>query len=665
MHGSPKRERGYTYTKPTTKANNTAHPAVKFVEELKADGNGNVSLADKLKAAAVAEKLKQRDSKDSSQSNVNNDSTMTRHPPKATTNLIATVAAAKFRGATAPWGSYTFLESLDISSLSNEKLKRHLKARGELTEGSKIELTDRLMSSLEEEMKRELAIKQEIEAKHKQVALLEEQGAVYAVGKNNMGQLGLGDFKDRHTFTVVPITRGRYCQHVSTSTGANMSFATTEKHEIFAWGGGGMGPMGLKGSKQNVRFETPQLVVALNGEEIIMTSIGANHAIAISKGGDLFSWGKGDFGVLGARSTMKVETPTFLGFDKPASVVSCGDHHTCIKTTGNEVYVFGHSANGRLGIGSCETETRFQPFPVQVRLPASQVVRLVACGSDHTLVSTKSTTFSWGSGDGGKLGHGDLLSRWEPTEITGLRGCNILDISAGTWHSACVVRIPPMKDSGYLYTFGSGYQRSAWARGGFWNGQITVRRVFCGSSHNAVIASDGNVWTWGSNRHGALGRSIGKNTNSMFTPNPGIVIEFGTIVNRIGRGLPKSVACGREYTIVATTAYDGPSEEEALEILAMQRVKEAEERKRQADISRTKEEEMRLQREQELERQKIRYLTSKRLCTMDPKCPGFTYEVNRPSCCRECGFSVAYHTIVVDEPSTESAEGRQNIKTVE
>ena len=34
---------------------------------------------------------------------------------------------------------------------------------------------------------------------------------------------------------------------------------------------------------------------------------------------------------------------------------------------------------------------------------------------------------------------------------------------------------------------------------------------------------------------------------------------------------------------------------------------------------------------------------------MDCTCPGFTYDANIPSICREYGFSVVYHTIVVEE----------------
>lgn len=65
-----------------------------------------------------------------------------------------------------------------------------------------------------------------------------------------------------------------------------------------------------------------------------------------------------------------------------------------------------------------------------------------------------------------------------------------------------------------------------------------MKEVSCGSHHNAAIAHDGNLYTWGSNRHGALSRSIGDSSVS-FSPYPEIVAGFGNIVNRIGRGFPK------------------------------------------------------------------------------------------------------------------------------
>jgi len=101
--------------------------------------------------------------------------------------------------------------------------------------------------------------------------------------------------------------------------------------------------------------------------------------------------------------------------------------------------------------------------------------------------------------------------------------------------------------------------------------------------------------------------------------------------------------------VAATHPYDGPSEQEMIKLLESKHRKEQEEKEEEARLLRVQEEEETRQREAEAEKKKIRYLTSKRLCTMDSSCPGFTYESSTPSVCRECGFSVAFHTIVADE----------------
>ena len=73
-------------------------------------------------------------------------------PPKAGTNkLRAAALALKITGAATPWGDFSHLVNADISSLSNEKLKRHLSTRNEVAEGTKQELIERLRNSLKEE----------------------------------------------------------------------------------------------------------------------------------------------------------------------------------------------------------------------------------------------------------------------------------------------------------------------------------------------------------------------------------------------------------------------------------------------------------------------------------------------------------------------------------
>lgn len=97
----------------------------------------------------------------------------------------------------------------------------------------------------------------------------------------------------------------------------------------------------------------------------------------------------------------------------------------------------------------------------------------------------------------------------------------------------------------------------------FFETQLPLIKVFCGSHHNAVITAEKDLYTWGLNQSGCLGRDIEESFVS-FTSKPGYCQGFGTIVGTIGRGLPLSVAIGRDYTIVCTDRYEGLTEEEVL-----------------------------------------------------------------------------------------------------
>ena len=70
----------------------------------------------------------------------------------------------------------------------------------------------------------------------------------------------------------------------------------------------------------------------------------------------------------------------------------------------------------------------------------------------------------------------------------------------------------------------------------------------------------GLVWSWGSNKGGALGRpkSLGENFPAHgYAPKAGRVEGF----SGWGKGLPASIACGPSATVVALLPWEGPDEE--------------------------------------------------------------------------------------------------------
>mmetsp|Transcript_21771 Transcript_21771/g.33454 ORF Transcript_21771/g.33454 Transcript_21771/m.33454 type:complete len:255 (+) Transcript_21771:1267-2031(+) len=171
----------------------------------------------------------------------------------------------------------------------------------------------------------------------------------------------------------------------------------------------------------------------------------------------------------------------------------------------------------------------------------------------------------------------------------------ILQVAAGTWHSAAITIVPPYIHAGWLYTWGSGYH------GQLGHGdrqrcdtpkpvqtllerQLTAKSVQLGSHHSAILAMDNELYTWGSNKNRCLGHDI-REKYVEYTPIPGHVSGFGAIVGRVGRGMVRAFALGREFTIVATYPYEGPSEDVAnklmeKEALQIEMLREEEEHRR-------------------------------------------------------------------------------------
>jgi len=482
------------------------------------------------------------------------------------------------------WGSSKILQNHDIDSLARASLRKHLEARDLDVVGTKGEMVLRLKADLEGERLQSLAYSEQIESEFTITKDVEERGCVYGVGANHAGQLAQGDTEPRRVFASISRTRGIGVVSVSTN-GDSLCFAVTADHEVLVWGGGGTGAdaSGKQGRDED-GFVEPSFIHSLNGEEAIRVSAGAAHACAVTRGGDVFSWGHNLCGQLGLSDSKKRPLPELLTFfeqaqDAAVAFVSCGEAHTAALTRAGVVFCWGHGDAGRLGLGGVErlgaspAEKHYFPAPTMVSKLSGIVVRQISCGALHTLALGPNNVFAWGHGAGGRLGLGDCRNRLEPTSIPVLENRCVLNISAATWTSGCVVLAPPLISTGAAYTWGSGYCGQL----GLGAAQVqlvpapvqalidrclSVTQLVLGSHHSAVIAMDGEVYTWGSNLHGCLGRSI-RERYVEFTPDPGHVSGFGALVERVGRGMVTSIALGREFTLCATKPYEGPSEDVA------------------------------------------------------------------------------------------------------
>ena len=77
----------------------------------------------------------------------------------------------------------------------------------------------------------------------------------------------------------------------------------------------------------------------------------------------------------------------------------------------------------------------------------------MACGSFHTLALAESgDIFTWGIGERGQLGHGDLENRKVPTPILELQGREVGWVAGGEAHSLACSR-----DGDSVWSWGAGH----------------------------------------------------------------------------------------------------------------------------------------------------------------------------------------------------------------
>lgn len=282
---------------------------------------------------------------------------------------------------------------------------------------------------------------------------LTDNGCVYATGLNDFGQLGTSESKP---YSVVPLqVFGHEKKVVRISAGYNHSSAITVDGELYMWGKNTTGQLGLGKKAPNI-VPLPTKVEYLDGITIEMAALGSEHSLAISDGGEAYSWGTGASGRLGhghessilgffksyseysprlikdlegikvkyvaagmltsactdengsvfifgdkgidkllLKGTSNTTKPSLISELPYAEEVACGGYHTCVLTNFGELYTWGSNENGCLGIGS--SYAIHLPEKVQGPFLESSVVQ-VSCGWKHTAAISGGRIFTWGWG---------------------------------------------------------------------------------------------------------------------------------------------------------------------------------------------------------------------------------------------------------------------------
>uniref|UniRef100_A0A3P9C3D1 RCC1-like domain-containing protein n=1 Tax=Maylandia zebra TaxID=106582 RepID=A0A3P9C3D1_9CICH len=247
---------------------------------------------------------------------------------------------------------------------------------------------------------------------------------------NKLGQLGLGTRKSvcrspQHvpSLSAIPL--------IQVAAGGDQSFALSVSGGVFSWGRNDCGQLGLGDTKGTSVCRSPQHVPSLSAIPLIQVAAGGDQSFALSVSGGVFSWGRNDCGQLGlgdTKGTQYVNSPQHVRSLSaiPVVQVAAGGEQSFALSVSGGAFSCGRNDCGQLGLG--DTQDRHTPTPVHY-LNMKKTVS-ISCGKDHTAALTKDgAVFTFGSGQYGQLGHNSLQNEQRPRLVAELWGAKVTKVA--------------------------------------------------------------------------------------------------------------------------------------------------------------------------------------------------------------------------------------------
>jgi len=153
----------------------------------------------------------------------------------------------------------------------------------------------------------------------------------------------------------------------------------------------------------------PQNIERLNDMGIVRIECGAQFSLALTKFGQVLTWGKGDYFRLGHNVDQHVRRPTVVEAlrGKIITSVAVGALHCLAVTKKGEVFAWGDNDHGQQGNGTTVVNRK----PTLVKGLSSCHITHVACGSSHSIAWTQNEA---------TIGQGpSIVTFSNPTDVLG------------------------------------------------------------------------------------------------------------------------------------------------------------------------------------------------------------------------------------------------------
>ncbi|XP_020288916.1 E3 ubiquitin-protein ligase HERC2 isoform X1 [Pseudomyrmex gracilis] len=229
-----------------------------------------------------------------------------------------------------------------------------------------------------------------------------------------------------HGFSDKPVTM------IASHLDGKHYLALTQDGCVYSWGNGDGGRLG---HGDTVSYDEPKLIEAFLEKNIVFVACGSTYSAALSGNGELYTWGRGNYGRLGHGNFDDVLIPTLVTTLKGHTIVhvACGsgDSQTLCVTASGIVFSWGDGDYGKLGRGG--TDGSKTPKIVDKLLDIN-VVKVFCGGQFSAALTAHGEVYTWGKGDTYRLGHGNEEHVRYPKVIESLRDKKIKDLSIGATH---------------------------------------------------------------------------------------------------------------------------------------------------------------------------------------------------------------------------------------
>ncbi|XP_078230092.1 serine/threonine-protein kinase Nek8 isoform X3 [Callithrix jacchus] len=297
-------------------------------------------------------------------------------------------------------------------------------------------------------------------------ACLTDRGIIMTFGSGSNGCLGHGSLTDISQPTIVEALLGY--EMVQVACGASHVLALSTERELFAWGRGDGGRLGL-GTRES--HSCPQQVPMPLGQEAQRVVCGIDSSMILTVPGQALACGSNRVGSvfwctsscpnyrmdlasgsalrfnklgldhlsLGEEPVLHQQVEEALSFTplgsapldrEPLLSVDLGTAHSAAVTALGDCYTFGSNQHGQLGTNA----RRGSRVPCKVQGLEGIKMAVVACGDAFTVaIGAEGEVYSWGKGARGRLGRRDedagfprpvQLDETHPYTVTSVSCCH-------------------------------------------------------------------------------------------------------------------------------------------------------------------------------------------------------------------------------------------------